>query len=277
MSGAGKSTALKCFEDLGYICIDNMPPSLIETFTQLYQQTQGKRPGVTVVCDVRSGELFSSFRDVIQLLRDKGYSPEVLFFDADSEVLINRFKETRRQPPLGLGLRVEEAILLEKQRLDPVKELASRVIDTSQLTPGQLRELLIGMYSESDGDAPLSVTLVSFGFKYGMPHDADFVFDTRFLPNPFYVEELSQLTGNDSSVRDYVMRDALAQDYVQSIIDMLGGVMKHYGKIYKYNSVIGIGCTGGRHRSVSIANEVAEKLEAGGMKVVVQHRDVARI
>jgi len=250
---------------------------LIETFMQLYQQVPQATANIAVVCDIRSGELFGSFREVVKKLSDAGESPEVLFLDCEDDVLLIRFKETRRTPPLGVGMRLEEAIGLERQRLDPLKELASAVIDTSSLTPPQLRERLLGMYSAQDGRPPLSVTLLSFGFKYGMPADADFIFDARFLPNPYYEEQLRPLTGEDAAVRDYVMGCESAAEFLDSCQAMLMIAFPGYRQVHKYSATVAVGCTGGKHRSVALAAELAKRLNEKGFRVVTQHRDIQRI
>lgn len=277
MSGAGKSTALRCFEDLGYCCVDNLPPDLIETFIQLYRE-QPERPGdVAVVCDVRSGELFDNFHSAIKHLAGRGLSYDIVFLDCEDSVLVTRFKESRRRPPLGSGLRLEEAVSMERQRLDPLIELATLVLDTSELTPQQLREQLLAKYADGSGKLALSVNVLSFGFKYGMPADADFIFDTRFLPNPYYVEELRDLTGNDGSVCDYVLADPDAGSFIANTLSMLKTVLPRYHDIHKYSTIIALGCTGGKHRSVCLANRIAKALEQSGHAVNLQHRDVSRL
>jgi len=277
MSGAGKSTALRCFEDLGYCCIDNLPPSLSETFVQLYRQSPGSASNIAIVCDVRSGELFSSVRDALIKLAQKDLALDVLFFDCDNDELVTRFKETRRVPPLGIGLRTEEALLLERQRLEPVRELATRVINTTELSVKQLQERILSMYADAEGVSPLSVTVLSFGFKFGIPADADFVFDTRFLPNPFYHEELRALTGRDEQVRSYVMRHTEAQDFADSLLKLLLVVLPHYTDVHKFNAVVALGCTGGRHRSVCLAEHLVHELVNHEVKAIVQHRDIDRV
>lgn len=277
MSGAGKSSALRCFEDLGYCCIDNLPPSLIETFIQLYRQTPGAAVDIAIVCDVRSGELFSHFSKAIESLTAKEQQFDVLFLDSEDDVLVNRFKAARRVPPLGIGLRLEEAIMLERQRLDPFRGLATHTIDTSSLSPEQLRNRILGLYAERQGSSRLAITILSFGFKYGIPADADFIFDTRFLRNPFYVEELRQLTGQQQNVQDYVLDSTGAKDYLESLKTLLGDFLKHYPTVNKFSAVIAIGCTGGKHRSVAFAELITKHLQSLGMNTTCQHRDVDRI
>lgn len=277
MSGAGKSSALRCFEDLGYCCIDNLPPSLIETFIHLYRQTPSAAVDIAIVCDVRSGELFSHFSKAVESLSSKEQQMDVLFLDSEDDVLVKRFKAARRVPPLGIGLRLEEAIMLERQRLDPFKGLATLTIDTSSLTTEQLRTRLLGLYTKGQGGSRLAITVLSFGFKYGVPADADFIFDTRFLRNPFYVEELRQLTGQNQAVREYVMQSDNAVAYAESLKEMLATFLPSYMQVNKYSAVIAMGCTGGKHRSVTFANLVTEHLQSKGMNVTCQHRDIDRL
>jgi len=257
--------------------VDNLPPDLIETFVQLYRE-QPERPGdVAVVCDVRSGELFANFHGVIQHLDERGLGYDIVFLDCADDVLVARFKEARRRPPLGSNLRIEEAIGLERQRLDPLKELATLVVDTSELTPPQLRERLLASYTDEGGKLSLAVTVLSFGYKYGMPTDADFVFDTRFLPNPYYVEELRDQTGNDAAVCDCVMADPDAGSFISTTLAVLEVALQRYREIHKYSTIIALGCTGGKHRSVCLANRIADGLEHAGHTVTVQHRDIERL
>jgi UPF0042 nucleotide-binding protein len=277
MSGAGKSSALRCFEDLGYCCIDNIPPTLIPTFLQLYNQTPQSISNIAIVCDVRSGELFGSFKDVMEQLRHDNLDYQVLFLDCDDDELIRRFKEARRLPPLALGLRLEEAVMLERQRLEAVKELATITIDTSNLEPEHLRNRLLGMFAGERSAHKLTVNLLSFGFKFGVPQDADFVFDTRFLNNPFYEEHLKDLSGDDEPVREYVMNSSGAREYFDAILTILTQAVPAYRDVHKFSTVIAVGCTGGRHRSVTYVNLLGDRLRADGYRVSVQHRDLGRI
>ena len=277
MSGAGKTAALRCFEDLGYCCLDNLPPSLIETFVQLYRQTPQAAVSIAIVCDVRSGDLFSSFREAIGQLQGGGLSPEVLFLDCEDDVLITRFKEARRVPPLALNTRLEDAIVAERERLDPLKELAAVVIDTSSLTPRQLTDRLLGIYAGAPGAPQLAVTVLSFGFKFGMPADADFILDVRFLPNPHYEDRLRPLTGVDGAVREFVLLQDGAIEYIESALSALTVALPRYASVHKFSTIVAFGCTGGKHRSVAVAIAVAERLISLGYHVVVQHRDIERL
>jgi UPF0042 nucleotide-binding protein len=274
MSGAGKSTALRCFEDLGYFCIDNLPPTLIDTFLKLYNQAPRSDGGVAVVSDIRSGELFRSFAAAVEQLQAQGVEFELLFIDCEDDELVNRFKATRRRPPLGAELRLEDAVVAERQRMAPLGELATIRIDTSQLTPEQLRQRVLGLFADERDGSPLAVTLLSFGFKHGVPADADFVFDTRFLPNPFYIDELRPLDGNDPRVFDYVMREPDAARFAEQSVSVLRTAFAHYPDVHKSTVLVAVGCTGGKHRSVSIVNYVESLLRKEGLRVNVQHRDL---
>lgn len=277
MSGAGKSTALRTFEDLGYYCLDNLPPTLIEPFIQLYRQAIPHAGGVAVVCDVRSGAMFVNFRDAIQALVDRGYSPEIIFFDCDDDTLIARYTEARRGHPIGLGLRIEEAVRLERQQIDQLKELASQVVDTSDLAVQQLRQRILGLYTTGELVGRLTVTILSFGFKFGVPSDADFLFDTRFLPNPFYIEPLRELTGNNADVANFVLSSPGAMEFIERASDLLLLALPRYTEVQKLYAMVAIGCTGGKHRSVAVANELAKHITNNNLRCVVQHRDIDRI
>jgi UPF0042 nucleotide-binding protein len=275
MSGAGKSTALRCFEDLGYFCIDNLPPGLISTFLKLYDQTPHSAPGVAVVSDIRSGELFEDFAGTIAQLRAEGVEYELILIDCDEDELIRRYKTTRRTPPLGGQLRLEDALAAERKRLAPVKELATLRIDTSQLSPEQLRQRVLGIFSGDGDGGGLSVTLLSFGFKHGAPADADFVIDARWLPNPFYVDGLRELTGNDEEVFDFVMRDPSAAQFTDKVAEALLLAFERYPEVAKYSALVAVGCTGGHHRSVSLVNYLESLLRKAGVRVAIQHRDIS--
>lgn len=277
MSGAGKSTALRTFEDLGYYCLDNLPPTLIETFIQLYRQAVPHATGVAVVCDVRSGAMFASFREAVAALKDKGYSPEIIYFDCSDDRLVSRFTEARRNHPIGLGLRTEDAVLTERSQIGPLKELTAHVIDTTDLTVQQLRQRILGLYTAGEISSRLSVTVLSFGFKYGLPADADFVLDTRFLPNPFYMEELRDMTGMDPAVAAYVLGSPGAQEFIGHAVELLTHTLPRYTDVQKLYAIVAIGCTGGKHRSVAIANELDKLICKGEIRCMVQHRDIDRL
>jgi RNase adapter protein RapZ len=275
MSGAGKSTALRTFEDQGYFCIDNLPPMLIETFLNLYRQSEAPNSGVAVVSDVRSGELFDHLRGAVESMHRHQLDPQLIFFDCADEVLVARFAAARRQPPLGGESTPLDAVKRERERMEPLKDIAAHIIDTTELSAAQLRERIRGLFVNGAADE-LHLTILTFGFKHGVPADADFVFDTRFLPNPFYVEGLRPLTGRDDPVREYVISQPLAQEYLAQIEATLSVALLHYGDVGKNYGVVAIGCTGGQHRSVCLAEELAGRLQQRGITATVQHRDVDR-
>ncbi|MCB1220086.1 MAG: RNase adapter RapZ [Planctomycetales bacterium] len=277
MSGAGKSTALRCFEDLGYFCLDNIPPRLIEMLLLLSEQAQAGLQGIAIVCDVRSGTMFDDVSEVVEKLSADDRPLDIIYIDCDDDVLVNRFKEARRVPPLGAESGIEKAIAMERQKLDALKQLATVTIDTSSLSPSQLRNRVLAMYSEDSEGKRFIVTLISFGFKYGVPPDADFVFDTRIIPNPFYVAGLRNLTGNDKPVFEYVMQHDQAVQLAGQIKEMMEHVIPRYPDVHKYNLVVAIGCTGGKHRSVSIVNHLAENLKGDGRRISIQHRDMEKL
>jgi UPF0042 nucleotide-binding protein len=278
MSGAGKSTALRCFEDMGYFCVDNIPPQIIETFLKLLAQSGVNPPGVAFVCDIRSGALFDDFQKVWEDLKGKSGSLRLIFIDGDDSVILRRFKEHRRQHPLAQGgVSNEAAIAQERERLEPLKELASETIDTSGLTPRQLSEALRQLFIAGDRISLTSITLLSFGYKYGMPQDADFVFDSRFLPNPFYIEEFKPLTGNDQPVYDYVMNSGQAQWFAGRIKEIAEGTLPGFEQVQKINLMVAVGCTGGQHRSVALVNWLKQHLESAGHRVLTIHRDIGKL
>jgi UPF0042 nucleotide-binding protein len=278
MSGAGKSTALRCFEDMGFFCVDNVPPQVMETLLMLLGQAGSHPAGVAFVCDIRSGALFNDLQRSLEELAAKGVHAKVIFLDAQNSSLMNRYKELRRQHPLTQGgMSNEAAISQERERMDPLKQLASEVIDTTSLSARQLTNALRELFIPGDKMSMLSITLLSFGYKYGVPQDADFVFDSRFLPNPFYIEELKPLTGNDQAVYDYVMKEKQAQDFADAILEMVESTLPGFEVIQKFNLLVTIGCTGGKHRSVSLVNRLKERFEEHGRHVLVIHRDVERL
>lgn len=278
MSGAGKSTALRCFEDMGYFCVDNVPPQVMETLLMLLGKSGAHGNGVAFVCDIRAGALFNDLQRILEDLAAKGVQAKVIFLDAQNSSLINRYKELRRQHPLTQGgMSNEAAITKERETLEPLKQLASEIIDTTNLSARQLTDSLRALFTSGDKMSLLSVTLVSFGYKYGVPQDADFVFDSRFLTNPFYIEELKPLTGNDPDVLEFVMKDPLAQQFADAILQIVECTLPGFEAINKINLLVAVGCTGGKHRSVSLVNRLKEGFEAHGRHVLVIHRDIDRL
>ena len=277
MSGGGKSTAIRMLEDLGFYCVDTLPVSLIEKFAEVVSMPASEITKVALGLDVRTDHKFEEVISAIGAVRDKGYPVEVLFMDASDDILIRRYKETRRAHPLSGELRVEDGIIKERKILEDIRAKADYVIDTSQLLTRELREMLENIFVNNKAYNSLMVTILSFGFKYGIPVDADLVFDVRFLPNPFYIEELKTKTGNDEAVRDYVMAFSEAGEFVKRLKDLLRFLIPGYIKEGKSSLVVAIGCTGGQHRSVTIANAVYEALKDGGnYGIKIAHRDAKK-
>lgn len=275
LSGAGKSRAVDALEDIGFFCVDNIPPKLIIAFYELSQQAQGSLSHVAVVTDIRGGDMFSSlFETLDQLIREnKQY--KILFLDANDFVLINRFKETRRKHPLAencLGS-LDQAVKLERDVLKPVRERADYIIDTSFLSPAQLKERISNLFLGDSSDA-LMIHCVSFGFKYGIPAESDLVLDVRCLPNPYYLEELKNLTGLDEPVRDYVMKWDQTKGVIDRFLSMIDYMIPLYCNEGKSQLVIAIGCTGGHHRSVALAQFLYNHLLEKDMRTSVNHRDI---
>lgn len=275
MSGGGKSTVLKMLEDAGFYCVDNLPISLIEKFVELISLPNSEISKVVLGLDVRSDQSFADATRTLEQLRTKGYQFEILFMDADENVLIKRYKETRRVHPLAVDGRVEDGVRSERKVLENIRRNADYVIDTTNLLTRELKVELDRIFVENGEYNSLMVTVMSFGFKYGIPTDADLVFDVRFLPNPFYIEELKQKTGNDKAVQDYVMKQEESEIFMEKLIDMVQFLMPNYIKEGKYRLVIAIGCTGGRHRSVTLANELYKRMkDQGTYGMKLYHRDV---
>lgn len=275
MSGAGKTVAMQSFEDLGYFCVDNMPPALLGKFWELVKES-GKISKVALVIDLRSRAFYDEIFGMLQELDDgnDNLRPKILFLDASDEELVARYKETRRAHPLAMDGRVLDGIQRERELLSEIKSKAQLVIDTSKISPRQLREELF-LNFESDQSTAFHVNVMSFGFKYGIPIDADIVMDVRFLPNPYYVKELREKTGNDQAVYDYVMNSEMTEEFYQQFIKMLRFVMPGYQKEGKSSVTIAIGCTGGQHRSVALANRIGKALQEK-YPVNITHRDMAK-
>ena len=258
MSGAGKSTAIKMMEDIGFYCVDNLPIPLLEKFVELTTLQSAELQKVAVGIDIRSGQSFDELHGVLDHMKDNGVEYEILFLDAEDSVLVKRYKETRRNHPLAGGERVDKGIEEERKRLAFLKERADYIIDTSQLLTRELKAELDKIFIQNQDYKNLFITILSFGFKYGIPVDSDLVFDVRFLPNPFYVDELRNLTGNDKEVYDYVIDKPETQKFINKMTDLLDYLLDEYDKEGKTHVVIGIGCTGGQHRSVSLTNYFAD-------------------
>lgn len=275
MSGGGKSTALKMLEDAGFYCVDNLPVSLIEKFVELISMPNSEISKVVLGLDVRSDQSFEDATRVLQQIKQKGYPFEILFMDAAENVLIKRYNETRRVHPLAADGRVEDGVKRERRVLENIKRNADYVIDTTNLLTRELKAELDRIFVKNGEYNSLMVTVMSFGFKHGIPADADLVFDVRFLPNPFYIDELKHKTGNDKEVQDYVMSFGESEIFLSKLVDMMQFLMPNYVKEGKYRLVIAIGCTGGKHRSVTLANELYKQMkDKGQYGIKLLHRDV---
>jgi UPF0042 nucleotide-binding protein len=276
LSGAGKSYAIKCFEDMGFFCVDNLPTTLIPTFADLVARADTQRGRVALGVDVREGEYLSHFLEALAELRKRGHNVEVLFLEAGEEALVRRYRETRRRHPLAPDGNVLDGIRAERKALSTVREVADRIVDTSALTVHQLKDFLIEAYVAPKARPGLAVSLVSFGFKHGVPIDADLVFDVRFLPNPHFVEALRPLDGRDGRVRQFVLQHEESRELLRRLSDFLGFVLPAYQREGKAYLTIALGCTGGRHRSVALVEELRGFIEGLGLTPTLVHRDLDR-
>ncbi len=275
LSGAGKSEATNALEDMGYFCVDNLPPKLIKKFAEVCKQSQGSIDKVALVMDIRGGIFFDDLFESLSELSREQFKYEILFLDTSDEVLVKRFKEKRRSHPLAPGGRVITGIELERQKLREVKDKADVIIDTSKYAIKDLREEMARKFGDKEmPEKQMAITILSFGFKYGIPVDSDLVFDVRFIPNPFYIPELKPFSGNDEPVKNYVMDQIETQTFLEKANDMFEFLIPNYQKEGKRQLIISIGCTGGRHRSVAIANSIYETLHSNNHDVYVEHRDI---
>lgn len=275
MSGAGKSQAVDALEDIGFFCIDNLPPQLIMKFAELVCRSSEKMKNAALVCDIRSGDIENT-ESVLDELRENGYDYEILFLEANDGTLVKRYKETRRQHPLAKEGSVLDGIKKERELLAPLRRNATHVLDTTYLKSAELKDSLHSLYGNDDKRSKLLINVLSFGFKYGIPLDSDLVFDVRFLPNPFYLPELKQHTGLEACVYDYVMGFEESREFLARLADMVTYLIPRYIEEGKLQLVISIGCTGGHHRSVTVAEALAHKLEKCGNNVICAHRDIAK-
>ena len=274
MSGAGKQTAMKMLEDMGFYCVDNMPVPLIDKFIELFSGPGSEVSKVALGLDVRADQDFDEAERTLLALRRKDYPFEIIFMDADDKVLIKRYKESRRVHPVAGSGSLEEGIKREREILKNVKNIADYIFDTSNLLTRVLKEELDKIFLQDGEYANLIIRVLSFGFKYGIPADADLVFDVHFLPNPFYIDELKLMTGNDAPVHDYVMSFPEAGEFLEKVSSLLQFLIPNYVKEGKHQLVIAIGCTGGRHRSVTLAGEIYQRLKnQGKYGITITHRD----
>ncbi|MBR5377321.1 MAG: RNase adapter RapZ [Lachnospiraceae bacterium] len=275
MSGAGKSTSLKMLEDMGYFCIDNLPVFLIEKFAELFAGRDDEFSKMAIGFDVRTG--LKDVKNAIDSIKNNHIDFEILYLDASDDVIIKRFKETRRSHPLVQNGRVEDGIEQERQLLKYLKDNATYIIDTSQLLTRELKAELTDIFVKNKTFGNIFITILSFGYKYGIPHDADLVFDVRFLPNPYYIDELRPHTGNDKEVRDFLMGFPEADAFLLKLEDMLNFLIPNYITEGKNQLVVAIGCTGGKHRSVTLANSIYERLKKrDDLGIRIEHRDIEK-
>lgn len=274
LSGSGKSYALKAFEDAGYFCIDNLPPALLPTFVDLCDQQHNEIAKVALGIDIRERVFFSDLVGILERVKTLGHSVQLLFLEAREEVLIRRFSESRRPHPLLPHLPVLEGVRFEKERLTELRRHADRIIDTSDLTVHELGELLAKEFQRESSERRLTISLLTFGYKFGVPYDIDLLFDVRFLKNPFFVPELKPLPGNDPQVRHFVLADPDARTFIDHVEKLLKFLLPLFQRERRSYLTIAIGCTGGRHRSVAIASHLCESLTTLGYEAGLKHRDV---
>ncbi len=273
LSGSGKSEAMKSLEDMGFYCVDNLPPTLIPKFAELCYQSNSNIDKVALGIDVRGRKFFEALHESLNVLRNEKYPFEVLYLDCADDILLKRYKMTRRNHPLAINRQIPEGIKMERAILEPLKEIADCIIDTSNMKPRDLKDEIRNIYANGEINNNLTISVVSFGFKHGIPTDSDLVFDVRFLPNPYYLEELRNKTGDDQDVRDYVMNSEISHQFYSKLLDMINFLVPQYVKEGKHHLVISIGCTGGRHRSVTLCNLISDELMKQGYRVVKKHRD----
>jgi len=274
LSGAGKTLVIRTLEDLGYFCIDNLPPKLMPKFAELCSQSDGKVEKIAIVVDIRGGGFFDDLFECLGIMRESGYTYEIIYLEASDATLLKRYKESRRMHPLVKEGRIAKGIQMERELLKRLKENASHIIDTSNLQPRQLKDIIHSLANDSLKHEDLIISIISFGFKHGALLDADLVFDVRFLPNPFYIESLKKHSGMEKDVREYVMMFPETQIFLMKLEDMLEFLIPYYIKEGKTQLVIGIGCTGGVHRSVTIADALYDILQKKGHHTVIEHRDI---
>lgn len=277
MSGAGKTSVLKILEDIGYYCIDNLPISLMPKLADLLREPQGEIEKIALGIDIRSGKKFAEVDRILKQWQEAELEFEVLFMESSDKILVKRYKETRRNHPLSDDDRIELSLMKERKYLENIKKRATYIIDSSQLLTRELKEEITRIFVRNEEYKNINITVLSFGFKNGIPADADLVFDVRFLPNPYYIEELKKLNGNDTLVREYVMENPKSQEFLQKLHEMVSFLIPNYILEGRNSLIIAIGCTGGMHRSVTITNELYEILkENEKCGVRVEHRDIQR-
>lgn len=274
MSGAGKSLAIKYMEDMGYFCIDNLPPVLINKFIEICMVGEGKFNKIAFVMDIRGGKMLDDLIPCLKALKKTGIEYDILFLEASDDTLIKRYKGTRRRHPLSVNGMVIDGIKEEREKLERIKKQANYIIDTSNLSSKKLKDKINAMFMSDEEENGIIINIISFGFKYGLPAECDIVFDVRFITNPYYIEELKHLSGKDEPVRDFVLGMSTTKEFLDKAIDMLDFLLPNYKKEGKSQIVLGIGCTGGRHRSVAISEKIYDMLKTKERRVFIEHRDI---
>lgn len=275
MSGAGKTQVMHVMEDMGYYCIDNMPLVFLVPFAKMCHSGDNEFENVAIVADIRGGGTLEKIGDSLKALEAEGLGYEILFLEARESVILKRYKETRRSHPLAPEGSIEEGIALEREKMAFLRGEATHIIDTSRLLTRELKQIVIDLYGDGGKNNYFKILVESFGFKYGVPRDADLMFDVRFLPNPYYIEELRSHNGTEKCISDFVMSYKQSKEFLDKLLDMLKMLIPHYIDEGKTEIVIGIGCTGGKHRSVTIAEEITKRLLDSDYKTVVRHRDIS--
>ncbi len=275
LSGSGKTLAVRAFEDMGYFCVDNLPVRLIPVFSELLSQSQKEITTAVIVVDIREGKFLQDFPVVVEKLKATGYSIEIIFFEASTDILKRRFSETRRPHPLAQGMDLDQGIRKEREIMETIREAADTVIDTSKFTIHEFRQFLQSSFMPSES-AKLNITLISFGYKYGIPTESDLIFDVRFLPNPYFVEDLKEKTGLDQKIISYLGSFPAYGEFLKHSGTLITFLLPEYIKEGKSYLTISIGCTGGRHRSVSIAEDLAGYLKENGYSPEIIHRDIEK-
>lgn len=273
-SGSGKTQALKCLEDLGFFCVDNLPPALFPKFTELCAQNEGEVKSIALGIDIRERGFFSDFFDNLERIKKGRYKVDLLFLDANESVLTRRFSESRRPHPLLPHQPLQEGIRLEREQLRELRQQADRILDTSELTVHDLRDWMARHYGRTDHTQSMGISLMTFGYKYGVPYDVDLMFDVRFLQNPNFVPELKSLTGQDDAVQKYVFQHKEAEELLRHLGDLFAFLLPLFEKERRSYLTVAIGCTGGRHRSVAIATRLQTSWRALGYEVTIRHRDI---
>ncbi|EHL15816.1 putative P-loop ATP-binding protein YvcJ [Peptoanaerobacter stomatis] len=273
LSGSGKSEAMNVMEDLGYYCIDNLPPEIIPKIVTLGYDSKGQLDKIALGIDIRGYQFLKEINTAINFLQESGYDYNVIFLESNNETLVRRYKMSRRKHPLSNGEDILDGISKEREMLKDIRKKAKYIIDTSNFLPIDLRREVISLFNENIKSKGFIITIISFGFKYGIPIDSDLVYDVRFMPNPYYVEELKEKTGNDKDVQEYVLNDVNSVKFLEKLYDMIDFLLPMYIKEGKNQLVISIGCTGGKHRSVTISNKLYEHLENQNYNAYIKHRD----